>query len=375
MGSIFKIYIILFSFLFVFCDQKMDDYQVLDKTNFQTSIEGKKTDLFLLENQNLKVFVTNYGARIVSLVVRDKFNQNLDVVLGFKSIDDYLKANEPYHGATIGRYANRISKGVFLLDGKKYNLPINNGINHLHGGPKGFHNKIWSMVSFDKEKIVMTLNSEDGEMGYPGNLDVELTYQIVDNQLEISYKAITDRKTPINLTNHSFFNLAGEGSGTINNHILKLNSDFYTPVDSTLIPVGEKRLVDDSPFDFRKPKAIGSEINSSDDQIVYGGGYDHNFILNKTVQDTLSHAATVFEPNRGVKMDIFTTEPAIQFYGGNFMDGSDVGKYGKKFLYRESFALETQHYPDSPNNQDFPNVYLSPSETYKSTSIYRFTSE
>ena len=375
MGSIFKIYIILFSFLFVFCDQKMDDYQVLDKTNFQTSIEGKKTDLFLLENQNLKVFVTNYGARIVSLVVRDKFNQNLDVVLGFKSIDDYLKANEPYHGATIGRYANRISKGVFLLDGKKYNLPINNGINHLHGGPKGFHNKIWSIVSFDKEKIVMTLNSEDGEMGYPGNLDVELTYQIVDNQLEISYKAITDRKTPINLTNHSFFNLAGEGSGTINNHILKLNSDFYTPVDSTLIPLGEKRLVDDSPFDFRKPKAIGSEINSSDDQIVYGGGYDHNFILNKTVQDTLSHAATVFEPNRGVKMDIFTTEPGIQFYGGNFMDGSDVGKYGKKFLYRESFALETQHYPDSPNNQDFPNVYLSPSETYKSTSIYRFTSE
>ena len=375
MGSIFKIYIILFSFLFVFCDQKMDDYQVLDKSNFQTSIEGKKTDLFLLENQNLKVFVTNYGARIVSLVVRDKFNQNLDVVLGFKSIDDYLKANEPYHGATIGRYANRISKGVFLLDGKKYNLPINNGINHLHGGPKGFHNKIWSIVSFDKEKIIMTLNSEDGEMGYPGNLDVELTYQIVDNQLEIYYKATTDRKTPINLTNHSFFNLAGEGSGTINNHILKLNSDFYTPVDSTLIPVGEKRLVDDSPFDFRKPKAIGSEINSSDDQIVYGGGYDHNFILNKTVQDTLSHAATVFEPNRGVKMDIFTTEPAIQFYGGNFMDGSDVGKHGKKFLYRESFALETQHYPDSPNNQDFPNVYLSPSETYKSTSIYRFTSE
>ena len=375
MGSIFKIYIILFSFLFVFCDQKMDDYQVLDKTNFQTSIEGKKTDLFLLENQNLKVFVTNYGARIVSLFVRDKFNQNLDVVLGFKSIDDYLKANEPYHGATIGRYANRISKGVFLLDGKKYNLPINNGINHLHGGPKGFHNKIWSIVSFDKEKIVMTLNSEDGEMGYPGNLDVELTYQIVDNQLEISYKATTDRKTPINLTNHSFFNLAGEGSGTINNHILKLNSDFYTPVDSTLIPVGEKRLVDDSPFDFRKPKAIGSEINSSDDQIVYGGGYDHNFILNKKAQGTLSHAATVYEPNRGVKMDIFTTEPGIQFYGGNFMDGSDVGKYGKKFLYRESFALETQHYPDSPNNQDFPNVYLSPSETYKSTSIYRFTSE
>ena len=373
MGSIFKIYIILLSILFVFCDQKMDDYQVLDKTNFQTSIEGKKTDLFLLENQNLKVFVTNYGARIVSLVVRDKFNQNLDVVLGFKSIDDYLKANEPYHGATIGRYANRISKGVFLLDGKKYNLPINNGINHLHGGPEGFHNKIWSMVSFDKEKIVMTLNSEDGEMGYPGNLDVELTYQIVDNQLEISYKATTDRKTPINLTNHSFFNLAGEGSGTINNHILKLNSDFYTPVDSTLIPVGEKRLVDDSPFDFRKPKAIGSEINSSDDQIVYGGGYDHNFILNKTAQDTLSHAATVFEPNRGVKMDIYTTEPAIQFYGGNFMDGSDVGKYGKNFLYRESFALETQHYPDSPNNQNFPNVFLSPTETYRSTSIYRFS--
>ncbi len=349
------------------------DYQVLDKTNFQTSIEGKKTDLFLLENDNLKVFITNYGARIVSLIVLDRFDKPLDVVLGFKSIDDYLKANEPYHGATIGRYANRISKGVFLLDAKKYKLPINNGVNHLHGGPNGFHNKIWSIVSFDKEKIVMSLDSEDGEMGYPGNLDVELIYQIVDNQLEISYKASTDKKTPINLTNHSFFNLAGEGSGTINNHILKLNSDYYTPVDSTLIPTGEKMIVDGSPFDFRKPKAIGAEISSSEDQILYGGGYDHNFILNKPFQDSLSHAATVFEPNRGVKMEVFTTEPGIQFYGGNFMDGSDVGKYGKRFLYRESFALETQHYPNSPNNQSFPNVYLLPSEIYKSNSIYRFS--
>ena len=373
MGTIFKTYLVLFSFLFVFCKNKMDNYQVLDKTNFQTSIGGQKTDLFLLENENLKVYITNYGARIVSLVVIDKFDKPLDVVLGFKSIDDYLKANEPYHGATIGRYANRISKGVFSMDNKKYNLPINNGVNHLHGGPNGFHNKIWSIVSFDIEKIVMSLKSEDGEMGYPGNLDVELTYQIVDNQLEISYKANTDKKTPINLTNHSFFNLAGEGSGSINNHILSLNSDYYSPVDSTLIPLGEKQAVDDSPFDFREPKAIGTDINSSDDQIVYGGGYDHNFILNKTVKDSLSHAATVFEPNRGVKMEIFTTEPGIQFYGGNFMDGSDIGKYGKKFLYRESFALETQHYPDSPNNKSFPNVYLLPSETFSSHSIYKFS--
>ena len=373
MGTIFKTYLVLFSFLFVFCKNKMDNYQVLDKTNFQTSIGGQKTDLFLLENENLKVYITNYGARIVSLIVIDKFDKPLDVVLGFKSIDDYLKANEPYHGATIGRYANRISKGVFSMDNKKYNLPINNGVNHLHGGPNGFHNKIWSIVSFDIEKIVMSLKSEDGEMGYPGNLDVELTYQIVDNQLEISYKANTDKKTPINLTNHSFFNLAGEGSGSINNHILSLNSDYYSPVDSTLIPLGEKQAVDDSPFDFREPKAIGTDINSSDDQIVYGGGYDHNFILNKTVKDSLSHAATVFEPNRGVKMEIFTTEPGIQFYGGNFMDGSDIGKYGKKFLYRESFALETQHYPDSPNNKSFPNVYLLPLETFSSQSIYKFS--
>ncbi len=351
----------------------MDDYKVLDKTNFQTSIGGQKTDLFLLENENLKVFVTNYGARIVSLIVQDRFDQPLDIVLGFKSIDDYLEANEPYHGATIGRYANRISKGIFSLNGKKYNLPINNGVNHLHGGPKGFHNKIWTIVSFNKEKIVMSLNSKDGEMGYPGNLDVELIYQIVDNQLEISYKASTDKKTPINLTNHSFFNLAGEGSGTINNHILKLNSDYYTPVDSTLIPTGEKMIVDGSPFDFRKPKAVGAEIDSTEEQIIYGGGYDHNFILKKPYQDSLSHAATVFEPNRGVKMEIFTTEPGIQFYGGNFMDGSDIGKYGKRFLYRESFALETQHYPNSPNNQGFPDVFLLPSEIYNSTSIYRFS--
>ena len=375
MGTVFKISVVLLSFLFVFCNNKMNNYQVLDKTNFQTSIGGQKTDLFLLENENLKVFITNYGARIVSLIVLDRFEKPLDVVLGFKSIDDYLKANEPYHGATIGRYANRISKGIFSLDGKKYNLPINNGVNHLHGGPNGFHNKIWSIVSFNKEKIIMSLNSEDGEMGYPGNLDVELTYQIVDNQLEIYYKATTDKKTPINLTNHSFFNLAGEGSGTINNHILKLNSDYFSPVDSNLIPTGEKRAVDGSPFDFRTPKAIGTDINSSDDQIVYGGGYDHNFILNKQHQDSLSRAATVFEPNRGVKMEIFTTEPGIQFYGGNFMDGSDIGKYEKKFLYRESFALETQHYPDSPNNQSFPNVFLLPTEIYKSISVYKFTAD
>lgn len=369
----FKSYIILLSFLFVFCNHKMDNYQVLDKTNFQTSIEGHKTDLFVLENENLKIFVTNYGARIVSLIVQDRFGNSQDVVLGFKSIDDYLKANEPYHGATIGRYANRISKGAFLLNGKKYNLPVNNGVNHLHGGPNGFHNRIWDLVSSAKEKIVMSLNSEDGEMGYPGNLNVELTYKLIDNQLEISYKATTDKKTPINLTNHSFFNLAGEGSGTINNHILKLNSDFYTPVDSTLIPLGEKKPVDDSPFDFRMPKSIGQEIDSNDKQIVYGGGYDHNFILNKPLQDSLYHAATVFEPTKGIKMEIFTTEPGIQFYGGNFMNGSDVGKYGKRFLYRESFALETQHYPDSPNNKNFPNVFLLPSETYKSISIYKFS--
>ena len=375
MGTIFKTSLVLLSFLFVFCTNKMNNYRVLDKTNFQTSIGGQKTDLFLLENENLKVFITNYGARIVSLIVLDRFDKPLDVVLGFKSIDDYLKANEPYHGATIGRYANRISKGIFSLDGKKYNLPINNGVNHLHGGPNGFHDKIWSIVSFNKEKIIMSLNSEDGEMGYPGNLDVELTYQIVDNQLEIYYKATTDKKTPINLTNHSFFNLAGEGSGTINNHILKLNSDYFSPVDSNLIPTGEKRAVDGSPFDFRRPKAIGTDINSSDDQIVYGGGYDHNFILNKQHQDSLSRAATVFEPNRGVKMEIFTTEPGIQFYGGNFMDGSDIGKYEKRFLYRESFALETQHYPDSPNNQSFPNVFLLPTEIYKSKSIYKFTAD
>ena len=372
-GTTFKNYIVLLSFLFVFCKNKMETYQVLDKANFQTLIGGQKTDLFLLENENLKVFVTNYGARIVSLIVQDKFSNPLDVVLGFKSIDDYLNANEPYHGATIGRYANRISKGVFSLGNKKYKLPVNNGVNHLHGGPNGFHNKIWNLVSIAKEKIVMSLNSEDGEMGYPGNLNVELTYQLVDSQLEISYKATTDKKTPINLTNHSFFNLAGEGSGTINNHILKLNSDFYTPVDSTLIPLGEKQSVEESPFDFRLPKSIGSEIESADKQIFYGGGYDHNFILNKPNQDTLSLAASVFEPTKGIRMEIFTTEPGIQFYGGNFMDGSDVGKYGKKFLYRESFALETQHYPDSPNNKSFPSVYLLPSETYSSHSVYKFS--
>ena len=299
-----------------------------------------------------------------------------DVVLGFKSIDDYLSANGPYHGALIGRVGNRIAKGKFTLDSKTYSLPINNNENHLHGGPEGFNNQVWEVKAVDQSSITMNYFSKDGEMGYPGNLDVQVKYSLNnENELLISYKATTDKSTPVNLTNHAFFNLAGEASGTINDHLLRLNADHFTPVDETLIPQGKNMSVEGTPFDFRTPKTIGRDLNqqNTNTQMNYGGGYDHNFVLNKENDREMSLAGYVIDPKTGRRMDIFTEEPGIQFYGGNFMDGSDIGKYGKKFLYRESFALETQHFPDSPNQPSFPNIILLPGEVYQTKSIYKFS--
>jgi len=368
--------IISLLFLFVFCTYNSKEEFVLKASDFQKTIDGKVTNLYLLKNDKIKVYITNYGGRIVSLLTPDRNGQMGDVVLGFKSIDDYLSANGPYHGALIGRVGNRIAKGKFTLDSKTYSLPINNNENHLHGGPEGFNNQVWEVKAVDQSSISMNYFSKDGEMGYPGNLDVQVKYSLNnENELLISYKATTDKSTPVNLTNHAFFNLAGEASGTINDHLLRLNADHFTPVDETLIPLGENRSVEGTPFDFRIPKTIGRDLNqqNTNTQMNYGGGYDHNFVLNKENDREMSLAGYVIDPKTGRRMDIFTEEPGIQFYGGNFMNGSDIGKYGKKFLYRESFALETQHFPDSPNQPSFPNIILLPGDIYQTKSIYKFS--
>ena len=371
-----KVTLLIVLLSIVSCEQAKKDEFVLKTSDFQTEIGGKKTDLYLLKNEQIEVYITNYGGRIVSLLSPDKKGVMGDVVLGFKSIADYLKAKTPFHGCIIGRYGNRIAKGSFELDGTTHQLPINNNENHLHGGPDGFHNQVWDVVAVDENSIAMTYLSKDGEMGYPGNLSVEVTYAINEkNELSIAYKATTDKATPINLTNHAFFNLAGQAKGSINDHLLMINADHFTPVDEGLIPLGETRSVEGGPFDFRRAKTIGRDLNqqASNTQLRRGGGYDHNFVLNKDSHGRMSLAARVVDPKSGRQMDVFTEEPGIQFYGGNFMDGSDVGKYGTKFEYRASFALETQHYPDSPNQANFPNTILRPRETYQTQSIYRFS--
>ena len=373
--NIKKLILVTLLLSFINCEQTKKQKFVLEINNFQTDIEGKKTDLYQLKNEKIEVYITNYGARIVSLLSPDREGIMGDVVLGFKSIADYQKAKTPYHGCLIGRYGNRIAKGKFKLNGAVYELPINNNENHLHGGPDGFHNQVWDVIAVNQNSIVMTYVSKDGEMGYPGNLTVEVTYAINGNELSIAYKAKTDKATPVNLTNHAFFNLAGEAKGSINDHLLMINASHFTPVDEGLIPLGEIQSVEDSPFDFRRAKTIGRDLNQqvSDIQLSRGGGYDHNFVLDKESQGSMSFAARVVDPKSGRQMDVFTEEPGIQFYGGNFMDGSDVGKYGTKFEYRASFALETQHYPDSPNQPKFPSTILNPGDTYQTKSIYKFS--
>ena len=348
----------------------------LKAENFQKTINGKQTSLYFLKNGNIQAAITNYGGRIVGLYTPDKTGKMDDVVLGFSSIDGYLKAKEVFHGALIGRVGNRIAKGKFTLNGQEYALPLNNKVNHLHGGPGGFHNVVWDIKSASDSTIVLNYLSKDGEMGYPGNLSVEVQYLLNSkNELVISYKATTDKSTPVNLTNHAFFNLAGEGNGTINDHVLTINADAYTPVDSTLIPIAGNEPVEGTPFDFRAGKAIGTDLDqqATNLQLKYGPGYDHNFALNKPSAGEMTLAATVIEPKSGRKMEVFTQEPALQFYGGNFMDGADTGKSGKKYNYRETFALETQHFPDSPNNTNFPSVILNPGDVYQTSSIYRFS--
>jgi aldose 1-epimerase len=312
----------------------------------------------------------------VSLRVPDRAGQFADVVLGFDDLAGYVEKH-PYFGSIVGRYGNRIARGKFTLDGVEYTLAVNNGPNALHGGLKGFDKQVWSAETIEEEHAVglrLSYVSADGEEGYPGALSVTVTYLLTNaNELKIHYDAATDAPTVINLTNHSYFNLEGAGRGTILGHEVHINADHFTPVDDTLIPTGELRPVEDTPFDFREPKPIGRDIAAEDQQIVFGGGYDHNFVLSKQTPASLSLAARIHAPGSGRIMEVYTTEPGMQFYTGNFLDGSNVGKGGIVYEYRYGFCMETQHFPDSPNQPDFPSTVLRPGERYHSTTVYQFS--
>ncbi|MHA4844228.1 aldose epimerase family protein [Flavitalea antarctica] len=343
-----------------------------DAAAFSKTIDGKQTKLYVLKNnKGMTAAITNYGGRLVALYVPGKNDSTVDVVTGFKSVDDFVNSTEAYFGATIGRYGNRIAKGKFSLDGKQYSLFINNPPNTLHGGKKGFQAVVWNAEQDNDSTLTLRYISKDGEEGFPGNLAVKVTYTITaDNALAIDYVAETDKKTVVNLTNHAFFNLNGEGSGTINNHVLQIHADRYTPVDSTLIPTGKLATVTGTPFDFLKPTSIGSRIDADNEQLKNGKGYDHNFVLNGS---GLRHAATISGDKSGIVMDVYTMEPGLQFYSGNFMAGKNTFKTGAKDEFRTAFCLETQHYPDSPNQPSFPSTVLNPGETYKTNSVYRFS--
>jgi len=345
-----------------------------DTTKFKDVVDGQPTALYILKNKNVTAAITNYGARVVSLIVPDKNGVPTDVALGYDSIGKYIHQPETYFGAIVGRYGNRIAKGEFRLNGKTYTLAKNNGPNSLHGGKKGFGSVVWTGKQLDDHTVELSYLSKDSEEGYPGNLKVKVTYTLTDsNALKISYEATTDKATVLNLTNHTYFNLNGQGSGSINNHTLRLNAGQYTPVDSTLIPTGKIEAVANTPFDFRTPTAIGSRIDQDNIQLKYGKGYDHNFVINRTAGDRgLTLAATVQGDQSGIVMNVLTEEPGIQFYGGNFMTGSNPLSNGKKDDYRSAFCLETQHYPDSPNQPSFPSTELKPGQTYQTTTVYQF---
>ncbi len=346
-----------------------------DKKAFQDTIDGKMTDLYILKNSNgMTAAITNYGGRLVSLFVPDKNGKLTDVVVGFGSVQDYIKSTEAYFGATIGRFGNRIAKGKFSLDGKQYKLFTNNGPNTLHGGKKGFGDVVWDATQPNGSTLELHYISKDMEEGFPGNLDVKVTYTITgNNEFKCDYLATTDKKTVVNLTNHAFYNLNGEGSGTINNHILQINADLYTPVDSTLIPIGKNEVVQSTPFDFTKPTTIGARVNdTANKQLKYGKGYDHNFVLNDS-STAMKQAATISGDQSGIQMTVFTQEPGLQFYGGNFMQSKNTFKTGLKDDFRTAFCLETQHFPDSPNQPHFPSTVLEPGQTYKTSSVYRFS--
>jgi len=346
----------------------------MTSTDFGTTPDGVTARIYTLTNKNgLEARITNYGGIVVSLKTPDRNGAMGDIVLGFDSLTGYISSPSPYLGALIGRYGNRIGHARFTLDGVEYKLAANNGENSLHGGTHGFNQKIWTARELADGGLELTYLSKDGEENYPGNLKVVVVYRLTDsNELKIDYSATTDRATVLNLTNHSYFNLKGEGQGDILGHLVALNANRFTPVDAGLIPTGELRPVSGTPFDFTKSTAIGARIEQNDEQLKLGKGYDHNWVLNNGGK-SLSVAARVVEPASGRVLEVYTTQPGVQFYTGNFLDGTIKGKGGKAYQQRYGFCLETQHFPDSPNKPKFPSTVLKPGQRFHSTTVFRFS--
>jgi aldose 1-epimerase len=346
----------------------------LNPGNFKAEKDGQETGLYILKNgQGMEVCVTNFGGRVVSIMVPDKADTLRDVVLGFDKVNDYLQIPSDF-GASIGRFANRIAQGRFTLDGTIYDLPKNNFGHCLHGGPNGWQYKIYEVEKVTDNSITLVRHSPDGDESFPGNVTAKVTYTVTtDNALEIVYEATTDKPTVINMTNHSYFNLSGNPANSILDHVLYVNAQYFTPVGKTLIPTGEMAPVAGTPMDFTIPKVIGKDIDSTGyEQILFGNGYDHNWLLD-TKGDMATVAATLFSPESGIKMDVYTDEPGIQVYSGNFLNGTVTGKRGIIYQQRAAVCLETQHYPDSPNKPEWPSVVLRPGETYTSHCTYKFS--
>ncbi len=357
---------------------KAEQPKLLEKAAFETSIDGKPVSLYTLQNANGVVLqLTNYGCRMLSLWVPDKDGNFKDVIWGYESIEATL-TGDVNSGPVVGRYGNRIANGRFTLDGVAYQLNLNNGVNQLHGGPKGWASQVWDAAESTDEAgnptVKMTLVSPDGDELYPGAVTIDVTYTLTaNNEVVIDYKAVTDAPTVLNPTSHAYFNLHGTANKSSNSHVMMINADAFTPTDEGLIPTGEIRPVDGTPLDFRTPTVIGERIESDYEPVVFGKGYDHNWVLNKPAAGETTLAAEVYEPATGILMTVHTDQPGMQFYSGNFMDGTDKGKYGEVHNFRTGIALETQHFPDSPNHPEFPTTVLRPGEVYTQHTVYTFS--
>ena len=358
------------------CIDNQQEIKLVDADNFTSSINGKNVNLYTLKSKNgMTMQVTNYGGHVVSLWVPDKNGHFDDIVLGHNTLKEYIDyEGERFIGCVVGRYANRIANGQFYIDSIRYNIPQNNNGQSLHGGLKGLDQVIWDVDSVTPNKIYLSYTSPDGEEGYPGTLKLNMDYSLTDdNEFIIQYHATTDKPTVINLSHHGFFNMKGEGRGSINDHLLTIYADSITPVNNVLIPTGQLMAVEGTPFDFRKATAIGKRVDTDNEQLKNANGYDHNWVLDRKSAYDIELAASVYEPSSGRYLEVFTDQPGLQFYGGNFFNGSGKGKYSPTIDYREALALETQKFPDSPNQPNFPSARLNPDETYRHTCIYKFS--
>ena len=372
-----KIALFLAACAALFSCSRKSEVMLIDSSAFNAEVDGKQVSLYTIQEGDLTMQVTNFGARVVTLWTPDKAGNQEDVVLGYNNLDNYVNnPGERFLGAVVGPYANRIANGTYTIGEETYNFPQNNNGQTLHGGLKGLDMVVWDVDTVTANSIVLSYLRPDGQDGMPGNLKIVMTYTLTpENEFRVDYLAETDKATHVNISHHSFFNLKGEGKGTINDHVLYINASKTTPVDAVLIPTGEIVEVEGTPFDFREPKAIGQDVNVENEQLKNGAGYDHNWVLDRQTENELELAASVWEPASGRYMEVWTDQPALQFYGGNFFDGTTSGKYGRTLNYRESIALETQKYPDTPNNPHFPSTLLNPGEKYTHVCVYKFSTK